>query len=292
MKELIKKCTLAMIATVAFTSLFAQSENFEQGEIAFNEGRKRDALLLLNKAVHNDIYLMKGKEIPKAYAYLAIIRNEYLEKKLEGGTLSTLKENPGLLNSTISDVKNALKFQDNGSKLLINRAQSQLIKNAMTVGHIVTDSLLKIDLDNDLSNAQNLATVLNYELKDLSDIDKENWELHDMIGLSYYILDEKDLAMLEFKRSRDIYNEQGATDLSDIHLYNCIYSTQYNYKVTKNYVEAYAASVDGKKFVGQMMQEVDSDSIHHLKKLATMDGTFSSIQDRVENMNIISSTKE
>lgn len=292
MKDLKTKWVLTIVLILGFTCVFAQSENFEQGETAYNEGRHRDALLLLNKAVHNDIFLMKGKEIPKAYAYLAIIRNQYLEKKLKGESLASVQANPGILNSTISDVKNAIKFQDNGAKILVNKAQNQLIKNAMTIGHLVTDSLLKLDLETEYNQAQKLANTLNFELKDLSDLDKDNWELHDMIGLSYYILDEKDLAMLEFKRSREIYKAQDATDLSDLHLYNCIYSTKYNYKVAKNYTEAYHASVDGRKFVSQMMQQLDPDNVSELKKLATMDGTFSSIQTRVEDMNVISSAKE
>ncbi|WP_147407391.1 hypothetical protein [Reichenbachiella sp. MSK19-1] len=292
MKSIITNGVYTLLLIACASMSHAQSADFTNGEIAFNEGRHREALSLLNQAVHNDMYLMKGKEIPKAYAYLAIIRNEYLEKKLEGGTIQTLQENPGLLNSTISDVQNALKFQDNGSKILVNRAQSQLISNAMKVGKIVADSLLELDLEVDVKQANQLAVILNFELKDLSEISEDNWELHDMIGLSHYILGEEDLAMLEFKRSRDVYNATGETTLSELHLYNCVYSTKYNYKVSKNYIEAYNASVDGKKVVSQMMQNVDPDSLHHLKRLAAMDGTFTSIQSRVENMNIISSAKE
>ncbi|PIB35199.1 hypothetical protein BFP72_07220 [Reichenbachiella sp. 5M10] len=273
-------------------SLSAQSDNFEQGELAYSEGKYREALSFLNQAIHNDIYTMKGKDIPKAYAYIALIKNEHLSKKLQNGNIETIKQNPGILNSTITDVINATKFQDNGSKLLITKATNQLLENAMIVGHIVTDSLLNLDFDTQPEEAKSLALLLNFELKDLSSLDKDNWEILDMIGLSQYILGEEDLAMLEFKRARDIYNDQQETKISDLHMYNCIYSSKYNYKVAKNYTEAYNASVDGQKLISQLMNEAHADSISHLKKLATISSTFISIQSRVENMNIISSSKE
>ncbi|UXP31527.1 hypothetical protein N6H18_14340 [Reichenbachiella agarivorans] len=286
------RCIASAILVFMTFTVYGQSENFDKGKAAFLDGKHREALTFLNQAVHNDKFLMKGKDIPVAYAYLAIIRNEHLSKKLELGNVSMIQQSPGLLNSTISDVTNALKYQDNSSKSLVNKAYNQMIENAMHIGKIVTDSLLYLDLETQVEEAKSLALILNYELKDLSDIDKDNWELHDMIGLSYYILDEPDLAMLEFKRGRDIYNDQAETKVSDLHLYNCVYSTKYNYKVSKNYQEAYNASVDGHKIIMVLMDQVNPDSLSHLKNLAAIDGTFSSIQSRVENMNIISSNKE
>lgn len=290
--QIIKFWIVLVIVSVSPLLSNAQSDKYKEGKKAYLEGRKKEALSLLNDAIYHEKFLMKGKEIPMAYAYMASIRNEHLASKLKSANIEAIAQSSGLLSSTIDDISNAIKFQDGASKSTINRAKGNLIKNAMVVGHMICDSLLNLDLNIHTKETQKLASMLNYELKNLSEIDNSNWELHDMIGLSYYILDEKDLAMLEFKRARDIYNKEEASVASELHLYNCIYSSKYHYKTTQNYTEAHNSAVDGQKLVDKIMTSADGDSLHEIKKMSSIEGTFSSIQSRIENMNILSSSKE
>ena len=291
MKKLI--INLAVLVCIVTTSdLFAQSENYELGKTALHEGRPHEALKYFQQAVHHDKFEMRGKDIPMAYAYMALIKNEYLEKKLENGTFYTIQNNPGLLKSAISDINMALDYHDKSASGAIQKASKKVIKNATTIGQIVIDSLMKLDYENHTKETLSIASLLNYELKDLSTIENDNWKLHDILGFTHYMLDEMDLAMLEFKRGREIYNESKNPELNDLHLLNCTYSAKYLYKETKNFIEAYGAAEDGKIMVIQKMKLVEDDDLNGLRDLSALEGTFTSIQTRIENVASISSTKE
>ncbi|MFY0628157.1 MAG: hypothetical protein JXR07_17800 [Reichenbachiella sp.] len=291
-----RKTIFILYTTIAFSlplfQVSAQSESFDLAEKAYQENRSLAALKLFQKAVLHEKFDMRGKDIPQAYAYMALIRNEYLEKKLENGTFQTIQQNPGLLKTAISDINTAIEYHDKSANSLIQKASRKLIKNATKVGEIVIDSLLKHDFENHSPEVLEIAALLNFELKDLSSIESDNWYLHDILGFTHYMLDEMDLAMLEFKRGRDIYNDTKETELSPLHLQNCSISTKYLYKDTQNYIEAYSAANDGKNFVLQMMQASESDDINEIRKLSALESTFSSIQTRIENVNSISSNKE
>jgi len=291
-KKLILLAILVVGSTMMSQRIYAQSESFDKGLIAMQEGRNMEALKLFQNAVLHEKFLMKGKDIPLAYAYMALIRNEFLEKKLENGTFITVQQNPGVLKSSIADINSAMAFHDKSANAEIQKAKKKLIKNATEIGKIVIDSLLKHDYENHPQAVLDLAAILNFELKDLSSIESDNWELHDILGFTHYMLGEMDLAMLEFKRGREIYNSTSETDLSKLHLFNCTFSAKYLYKETKNYTEAYAAATDGKALVNRMMQATVSNDINVLRDFSALDGTFSSIQSRIENMTSISSTKE
>ncbi|MGL1889701.1 MAG: hypothetical protein OCD76_24520, partial [Reichenbachiella sp.] len=153
----LKKYSLVVAVLLLSIPSFAQSEKFDLGKQAYLEGRHREALSLLNAAVHNEKFLMKGKEIPQAYAYMAMIRNEYVAKKLKSGNIENIKNNPGLLNSTVNDVINAEKFQDGSSKTLVHKAKKNLVDNAMIIGQIVTDSLMKLNFEVQLEETKSLA---------------------------------------------------------------------------------------------------------------------------------------
>lgn len=287
--KLIAPAVLSIL--IVWAGQTSAQNSFDKGKEAYQTGNKHEALKHFQHAVHHEKFIMKGKDIPAAYAYMALIRNEYLEKKLENGTMVTIKENPGLMKSAIADINAAIDFHDKSASGLIQKATKKLVANATHVGQIVVDSLLKLDFENRAREAVELAALLNYELKDLDTIESDNWKLHDMLGFTHYLLDEMDMAMLEFKRGRDIYNKLGATELDEIHLHNCVFSAKYHYKESKNYLEAQNATRDGKLFVQRMMQEAE-DNIDVLRNLSALEGTFTSIQSRLENISTISSTKE
>ena len=280
------------LCIVISTRLFAQSESFELGKVAFQEGKHHIALKHFQQAVHHEKFEMRGKDIPMAYAYMALIKNEYLEKKLENGTFNTVQNNPGLMKSAITDINSAIDYHDKSANGIIQKAKKKLTKNATKIGEIVIDSLMKHDFENHTPEVLELAALLNFELKELSSIENDNWKLHDILGFTHYMLDEMDLAMLEFKRGREIYNETKEKSLDPLHLINCTYSAKYLYKESKNFIEAYGAAEDGKAFVMRQMQESESDNLDALRDLAALEGTFTSIQTRIENMTSISSTKE
>jgi hypothetical protein len=291
MKKRIIILVIAPLLSLGTYTGLAQENSFDQGKQAYLEGRKHDAMRLFQKAVLHEKFEMKGKDIPAAHAYMALIRNEYLELKLENGTFSTIRENPGLMKSAIADINQAIEFHDKSANGLIQKASRKLIKNATQIGEIVMDSLLKLDFENKSKEAIELAALLNHELKDLSTIESDNWKLHDILGFTHYMLDEMDLAMLEFKRGREIFNKEGATEVSQLHLHNCVYSAKYHYKESKNYIEAQSATEDGIQYVTLMMQSV-GDDLNKIKELSALDGTFASIKSRLENISTISSTKD
>ncbi len=291
MKRLIIILTIPLCIVIA-PSLFAQSESYDLGKTAYLEGRKHEALRHFQQAVNHEKFEMRGKDIPMAYAYMALIKNEYLEMKLDNGTFNTIQSNPGLLKSAIADLSLAIDFHDKSANGTIQKAKKKLINNATTIGEIVIDSLMKHDFESHSPEVLELAALINFELKELDTIENDNWKLHDILGFTHYVLDEMDLAMLEFKRGREIYNEDKEQPLDPLHLLNCTYSAKYLYKETQNYIEAYGAAQDGKNYVIRQMHAMETEDVNDLREMSALEGTFTSIQTRIENMASISSTKE
>jgi len=130
MKKKLMILTVYVACSLVYFQSSAQSESFDQAKVALQEGKKLDALKLFQRAVLHEKFQMRGKDIPQAYAYMALIRNEYLEMKLENGTFVTIQQNPGALKSAIADINAANEFHDKSASGIINKATKKLVKNA------------------------------------------------------------------------------------------------------------------------------------------------------------------
>ena len=292
------KINYVMVMVILLVSLItneavAQSENFKLGKQAYSDGRHRDAIKHLQIAVSEEKFFMKGKEIPLAYAYLAIIKNKYLKTSLKNNDLSMIKSNPGILSSSIEDVKSAVEFGGENPSSTVIEAQKLVTDNAYALGKIITNGIMETeDFENANDDVKYLAGILNYELNSFSDIDSNTWEIHDMLGFSHYLLGEKDLAMLDFKRAREMYQAIDTQEVTELHLYNYIYSTNYQFKQAKNYIETEIIISDGIDYIEKMAHTPGYDNLETIKRLSTIEGTFSKIKNQLIDVSSISSVKD
>ena len=283
---------LAICLTGAFEML-AQSENFKNGKQAYLNGQSADALKYLQIAVTEDKFLMKGKDLPLAYAYMSIVKGRFLAATLNSDNISLIKSNPGTLNSSISDLKLALEF--NGDKTIgtIHEAENLIHTNALRLGEIISKRLLNMDLDNPSDEAKELAGIMNFELKSYTEIDTNNWLIYDMLGLGHMVLGEQQLAMLDFKRAREVHEAINPETTTEIHLRNFIYSTKYYFSEAKDPMETEVVTQQGIDYIHKMAHQPGNDTMENIKRLSIIENSFSNMRKSLGNEVIsISSNKE
>ncbi|WP_109829943.1 hypothetical protein [Reichenbachiella versicolor] len=272
--------------------IFAQSKNFKLGKQAYQEGRNHDAMKHLQIAVNDEKFFMKGKDIPIAYAYLALIKNRYLEANLNKGNMSSIKTNPGILKSSISDIKTAVEYSVS-SNPIIDEAKEILYRNAYLMGDIITKSIMKLDFENNPNNEiKDLAALLNYELKSFSNLDSDHWQIHDMLGFTHYLLNEKDMAMTEYSIARDVYQQSNSNKVTELHLYNYLFSTRHYFLESKNYIETELLTLEAIDYVRKMAHHEKYDNMEQIKRLSGFEGIFYNIKKQLSDIRNVSSAED
>lgn len=281
---------IGIICIVFALPSFSQSESFKLGKQAYNQGKYNHALKNLKIAVEDEKFLMKGKEIPLAYAYMSIMKNKIIESKLNDNNFDYVLSYPDMFGSSVSDLSNAIKFNGNSITGQVSEAQSIVFSNTAKLCDIISKKMLATDIENMDKQSKALASFINTEFNSYSKVD-DNWQVYDLLGLSNYILGQQEEAIQYFDKAREFYLTSNSDVVSEIHLYNYIYSTRYYYNEKKNYIESDVITLGAIDYIHKLAHLPENNSIEKIKELSSIESIFSNIRSQLNSKNNTVSTQ-
>ena len=258
-----------LILFLAIQSSFvqAQTENFKKGMEAVQNNRYHEAMISFTKVVEDEKYEVSGKDLSLAHAYLAVIRTAYLEKDLLNTKFENIVMKQGQIAQTIAEMVRAIKFQDKNTISLIDESKQKLVSVSIKAMRVLGDSLMSFDTEKPNETTDYIASFALKQFGELENIDVDNWEVHDILGLSHFFLNEKERSMQEFSKARDQFNTLTEPPVSYLHLRNFILSSEYNYENVKDKKLTKKICEEGSKYTSYIIDHVSDDNIKEILEL-------------------------
>lgn len=281
------KVLIAVATFVVFISEPAQSQSqlYDSAMEAYKQDNLNGAYRLFGEALEQEKYYMAGKDIGWAYYYRANIGYTNLNNIFKTKGLVGIYQNPSLIVTILSDLENAIQFQSSKNTILVDELKNTTLSKCLEIGQSVSDSLLhsyKRDAFND--TAKPLASIVDEEFEYLAKFLPDWQEIYDVLGFSYYVLGEKDKALIAYKRAQLLHSESLHKSITYVHLYSYYYSCKIELEINKNYESANAIALSGKLFLKEMVTALNPDDFAIIKELALLESSFDAIPRRIIEM--------
>lgn len=271
------------------TSLsYGQTENYKTGLKAMRANRYQEALTSFNKVVNNEKYEITGKELAMAYAYLATIQTAYMKNHLATIDFESVNKNRGNIRQAINEITRAISFQNSSNKSMIKSSVSTLSTISMRAMKVIADSLIQLDENVPTQQSIYIANLVVDQFMGLENIVSTNWEFHDIIGIAYYHLGNKDLAMENFEKSRKLFSSDEEVQItSQLHLKNYVISSEYYLNEKSDLQKTYKISKEGSAYTSTLIKSLgDQGNMKEVIKLTKVDNKFRSYMDRIDHPEV------
>lgn len=281
-----RKSTLFILTLTLFVNAktYSQAVNFQAGKKAYQENEYGPAIKHLTKAVNEEKFEMKGKDLSLAYAYLASIKLKYLESNINTNDPNTIKQGYGNITSIFEDLNNAVKFQSKAT-VEINDYSTKTIKKII-LSSCITLAIPLVDFGKKQYSKEEIhhAELIIKLLTSLSSsqTDDFNWIVSDLIGISQYIIGDKKNGILALDKARE--NSVPGNDLTNntIHLKNHLISRDYYYKEQIDLIKTRAICESGIQLVKEIVASLGENDFNVIKKYTILDNKFYSTISRLD----------
>ncbi|WP_422358639.1 hypothetical protein [Reichenbachiella sp.] len=248
MKILHKLCLLIfIIETFSIHAIHAQDQFYENGMAAYEKKDYETALLSFTQALDNK-YLMKGKDVPRAYNYRAKTVAEYFGVMLGNNNSEFISDNPNILVNAFEDLDQAIRFDDGKCSDLIAETKGDLLNVTFQFGKTIADSL-RIDRGSNDPKTDSLVVLVIDELLILKELIGESYEIDDLLGLLQYKQGNIEEATNYFTQSETLYQQNPPISADYNHVYNYYYSGLINYSKLHDFDQALVDVKKARKFV-------------------------------------------
>lgn len=228
-------------------TLHAQDQSYENGMAAYNKKDYETALLSFTQALDNK-YLMKGKDVPRAYNYRAKTVAEYFGVMLSNNNSEFISNNPNILVNAFEDLDQAIRFDDGKCSDLIAETKGDLLNVTFQFGKTIADSL-RVDRGSNDPKTDSLVVLVIDELLILKDLIGASYEINDLLGLLQFKHGNIEEATTYFKESEKIYQQSPPASADYNHVYNYYYSVLINYSKLHDFDQALVDVKKARKFV-------------------------------------------
>jgi tetratricopeptide (TPR) repeat protein len=232
---------------VPFCSILAQDIHYEAGLAAYQNREYDEALKRFDIALE-DKYLMKGKNVPRAYNYRAKTIAEYFEVVLAENHTEYIISNPNILVNAFEDLDKAIAFDDGRCNALIADTKSQLFDVTFKFSQSVADSL-RIDRGSNDPKTDSLILLIIDELLILKSIQNESYVINDLLGLLEFKEGDIVKAIEFFEESERIYNQNPPMLPDYNHVYNYYYEGLIQYQELHDFDKAQVSVQAGRTFL-------------------------------------------
>lgn len=249
MKILIKISLIVSFWGIAHTNLLlAQNDHFENGMNAYEKQDYETALTSFTAAL-DDKYLMKGKDVPRAYNFRAKTVAEYFDLMLKNKNSNFISDNPNILINAFEDLDQAIRFDDGKCNELIADTKGQLLNVTFQFGKTIADSL-RVDRGSNDPKTDSLILLVIDELLILKELSAESYEINDLLGLLQYKEGNSSEAISYFEESERVYQQNPPTTSDFNHVYNYYYSALIHYLELHDFDQALDDVKKARKFIG------------------------------------------
>ena len=250
---------LAFIALSSFEMIKGQDQFFENGMLAYEKKDYETALLSFTQALDNK-YLMKGKDVPKAYNYRAKTVAEYFSVMLSNNNAEFISNNPNILVNAFEDLDQAIRFDDGKNQDLITETKGDLLNVTFQFGKTIADSL-RVDRGSNDPRTDSLVVLVIDELLILKELIGESYEINDLLGLFQYKQGNIEDANKYFLESERIYQQTPPAVADYNHVYNYYYSGLINYSKVHNFEQALVDVKKARKFISSDFEGNDEATV-------------------------------
>ncbi|MEO9967113.1 MAG: hypothetical protein ABJF11_15040 [Reichenbachiella sp.] len=241
---------IASLLTLSLPSLtLAQDNHFENGMAAYEKKDYETALVSFSAALE-DKYLMKGRDVPRAYNFRAKSVAEYFDLMLKDNNSDFISENPNILVNAFEDLDQAIRFDDGRCNAIIADTKSQLLDVTFQFGKTIADSL-RVDRGSNDPRTDSLIVLVIDELQILKKLSGESYEINDLLGLLQYKEGNIEEAINSFTESERIYQATPPLTADYNHVYNYYYSALINYLELHEFDNALEDVKKARKFISQ-----------------------------------------
>lgn len=227
--------------------LVAQDNHFENGMSAYERQDYETALTSFTTALE-DKYLMKGKDVPRAYNFRAKTVAEYFDLMLKNKNSDFISDNPNILINAFEDLDQAIRFDDGRCNELIADTKGQLLNVTFQFGKTIADSL-RVDRGSNDPHTDSLILLVIDELLILKELSAESYEINDLLGLLQYKQGNSPEAISYFTESEEIYQKTPPINADYNHVYNYYYSALIHYHELHDFDKALEDVKKARKFI-------------------------------------------
>ncbi|MEP2026903.1 MAG: hypothetical protein ABJH98_08960 [Reichenbachiella sp.] len=253
-------------------SLLAQDQYYENGMAAYEKKDYETALLSFTQALDNK-YLMKGKDVPRAYNYRAKTVAEYFSVMLSNNNSEFISNNPNILVNAFEDLDQAIRFDDGKCQDLIADTKGDLLNVTFQFGKTIADSL-RIDRGSNDPKTDSLVILVIDELLILKELIGESYEINDLLGLLQYKQGNIEVATNYFKESEKLYQQNPPASADYNHVYNYYYSGLINYAKLHDFDQALVDVKKARKFI--------SDNFDGNEEASTLDAKLEALEFQIK----------
>lgn len=232
---------------ISSSYLLAQDDHFENGMVAYQKQDYETALTSFDAALE-DKYLMKGKDVPRAYNFRAKTVAEYFDAMLKGNNSQFISDNPNILVNAFEDLDQAIRFDDGRCNALIADTKGQLLNVTFQFGKTIADSL-RVDRGSNDPQTDSLIVLVIDELLILKELSGDSYEINDLLGLLQYKEGNIAEATEYFSESEKLYQENPPLTADYNHVYNYYYSALINYHELHDFDKALDEVKKARKFI-------------------------------------------
>lgn len=250
----------------------SQDEYFENGMVAYQKKDYETALLSFSQALENK-YLMKGKDVPKAYNYRAKTVAEYFSVMLSNNNAEFISNNPNILVNAFEDLDQAIRFDDGKCSDLIADTKGDLLNVTFQFGKTIADSL-RVDRGSNDPKTDSLVVLVIDELLILKDLIGESHEINDLLGLLQYKQGNVNEATTYFSESEKIYKAAPPLVADYNHVYNYYYRGLINYSQLHDFDQALVDVKKARKFI--------SDHFDSNAEARALDGKLEALEFQIK----------
>lgn len=247
MNILNKLCFLIYFNGAIGQPAHGQNDHYENGMIAYENKDYETALISLTAALENK-YLMKGKDVPRAYNYRAKTVAEYFGVMLQNNNSGFISDNPNILVNAFEDLDQAIRFDDGKCSDLIAETKDQLLDVTFQFGKAIADSL-RIDRGSNDPQTDSLVVLVIDELLILKELSGDSYEINDLLGLLQYKEGNIDEALSYFNVSEALYQENPPINADYNHVYNYYYSALIHYLELHDFDQALTDVKTARKYI-------------------------------------------
>lgn len=237
----------SILAGISHHYVVAQDNHFENGITAYERQEYDVALNNFNIAIENK-YLMKGKNVPRAYSFRAQSVAKYFLEMLQTNNAKYISDHPNVLVNAFEDLDQAIRFDDGKCDALIEETKTQLLDVTFRFGQTIADSL-RVDRGSNDPMTDSLVLLVIDELLILKELQDESHQINDILGLLQYKEGKISDAVSSFETSEKLYQNNPPIAPDYHHVYNYYYSALISYSEMHAFEKALREVKKARKYI-------------------------------------------
>lgn len=254
---------ILLTSHILYTPAIAQVKAYQQAVDAYEAQDYEYALTRLNQVIENK-YLIRGKDVPKAYYLRAKVRTEYYRVLMTTNNTKKLFDHKGILIEAYDDLFKARSFDDGECSDITDDTHGEPVETTPQFGQTATDSLPSptgIEID----KVDSLISIVEKELN-LIDLDSDLYLIKETLGIMAYKSGNYQMALSYLKQSRSLY-KQNPPLIHDLqHVYNYYFTALIYHYQHLDFSLALEEVIAGREFLVMGLLQTEQTKQKQIKK--------------------------